>query len=86
MSFPEIIPQELVPRQGSYIRTFKMQTTGADGNTVRISVPRDIVEREASKKGMSVKQFTQNFHIEWRFNSFDGAYMVFVPKEKTKDE
>lgn len=62
----------------TYIRTFRMQATGADGQTIRVSVPRDVVRKEARKHGMSMAQFLEHFRIEWRYNSFPGFYGCFV--------
>ena len=68
--------------EDTYIKTFRMQATGADGETIRVSVPRDVVRKEARKFGLSIKQFLKKYRIEWRYNSFAGAYALFVPIKK----
>ena len=70
----------------AYVKSYRMQTVGIDGNTIRTSVPRVIVEKAARIHGMKVKQFVKKFKVEWRFNSFDGAHALFVPirKRRTK--
>ena len=68
--------------EGSYRRTFRMQATGKDGQTARTTVPRDIVKREASRLGLSIRDFLKNYRVEWRYNGFEGAVMIFVPAKK----
>lgn len=65
----------------TYTKVFRMQATGADGQTVRVSVPREIVRREAKRHRLSIKQFLEHFCIEWRYNSFPGFYGIFVNKD-----
>jgi len=67
----------------TYTKVFRMQATGADGQTVRVSVPREIVRREAKRHQMTIKEFLKHFRIEWRFNSFPGFYGVFISKDSS---
>jgi len=69
-------PEELTD---TYTKTFKMQCTGADGETIRVSVPREIVKREAKRHKISIRDFIKKFRVEWRYNSFPGFYGMFVP-------
>ena len=68
--------------KNAYTRIFRMQATGADGQTTRVSVPRDVVKKEAGKHNMSIEEFLEKFRIEWRYNSFPGVYGMFVSIEK----
>jgi len=70
----------------TYSKTFKMQATGADGKTIRISIPREVVRKEARKHNLSIAEFLEQYRVEWRYNSFAGAYMVFVDKDLYKKE
>jgi len=72
--------------QDVHTKTFRMQATGADGRTVRVSIPRYVVRREADKRGLELEQFLEEFRIEWLYDGFDGAYARFVPAEKETDE
>ncbi len=74
-------PEEI---NDTYTKVFRMQATGADGNTVRVSVPREIVRREAKRHKLSIKDFLKHFRIEWRYNSFPGFYGVFVRQGDSK--
>ena len=70
----------------TYTKTVRMQATGADGKTIRISIPRVVVQKEAKKHDLPLDRFLGLFRAEWRFNSFEGAYMLFVPIEPDKDK
>jgi len=61
----------------TYTKTYRMQTVGADGSTIRTSVPRVIVEREARRYDLTVNQFIEQFRIVWLFNGFKGAHTTF---------
>lgn len=78
-----IPPEEKL--EDTYTKTFRMQATGADGKTIRISIPREVVRKEAKKHSLTIKQFLREYRIEWRYNSFAGAYMLFVPTEKVPE-
>lgn len=78
MATEKIIPPKS-KLDDTYTKTVRMQATGADGQTVRISIPRAVVQKEAKKHGLTLDQFLEQYRAEWRFNSFDGAYMLFAP-------
>ena len=65
----------------SYTKVYRMQATGATGRTIRTSVPSEIVEKEARRLEMSVKEFISHFRVMWLYNGFEGAWAKFVPKE-----
>jgi len=65
----------------SYIKTYRMQATGAGGKTIRTSVPSEVVEKEARRLGITVKEFIQHFRVMWLYNGFEGAWAKFVAKE-----
>jgi len=62
----------------AYTKTFKMQATGADGKTTRVSVPRDVVKKEARRLQLTVPEFLAKYRIEWKYNSFPGIYATFI--------
>ena len=70
------IPSEI----DTYTKTYRMQATGAGGKTIRTSVPSEIVEKEARRLGLTVKEFVHRFKVMWLYNGFEGAWAKFVPK------
>jgi len=61
-----------------YTRTFKMLAGGADGKTVRVTIPRDVVKREAARRGLSFEDFLKSYNIRWEYNGFEGVIGTFV--------
>jgi len=74
-----------VAKDNSYVKIYRMQATGADGYTVRVSVPRAVVEKESRRLGLEIKEFTKEYRIQWLYNGFEGAWAKFVPKKKADD-
>jgi len=68
----------------NHIKNFRMQASGADGKTIRTSIPRDVIRKEAGKHYMSTEEFISKFRIEWRYNSFPGIYGTFVSIKENK--
>lgn len=66
----------------TYRKAYLMQAVGTDGNTIRTSVPRQVVAREARRLELTVKEFLERYKVEWLFNSFPGVYGMFIPIEE----
>lgn len=71
----------LPSEKDTYTKTYRMQATGAGGKTIRTSVPSEIVEKEARRLGLTIKEFVHCFKVMWLYNGFEGAWAKFVPKE-----
>jgi len=65
----------------TYTKTYRMQATGAGGKTIRTSVPSEVVEKEARRLELSVKEFIEHYRVMWLYNGFEGAWAKFVSKE-----
>jgi len=63
----------------TYTRIYKLRTAGDAGRTIEVSMPRDVIEREARKRGITVGEFIQRFRAIAHFNDFDGVFYVFEP-------
>ena len=75
-----VMEEDFVDLKNTYRKTYRMQATGAGGNTIRTSVPSEIVEKAARMQNMTVDEFIIHFRVEWLFNGFEGAWARFVPK------
>lgn len=62
----------------AYSKIFKMRAVGKDGQTVEATIPREIVMREARKRGLTLEQFLAQFRVEWLYDDFGGAFARFV--------
>jgi len=69
-----------------YRKSYLMQAVGSDGNTIRTSVPKIVVEKEANRLKLTIEEFLEKYKVEWLFNSFPGIHGMFVPKEKLEKE
>ena len=72
--------------EDAYRKTYQMQAVGIDDNTIRTSVPKQIVEREARRLDIGIKEFIENYRVVWLFNGFPGAWAMFEPKKGKKNE
>ncbi len=62
-------------------RKYKLRTTGENGSSLETTVPSGVIKREANKRNMSVKDFTEKYRVVWYANSFDGLHLKFVKEE-----
>ena len=63
-------------------RTYRVRITGADGASIETTIPREVFEREARKKGMTVKEGIKKLRAVWRYNSFEGLHLNFEPAKE----
>ena len=68
---------EEVELKNTYKRRYKMRSQGQNGLNTVVSMPRAVLEREAAKKGLSVKKFIEHYRAVALYNSFDGIFYTF---------
>lgn len=56
-----------------------MQAAGKDSKTTRVSLPRDVVNKEAKSRGLTFEEFIDTYKVEWLYDGFSGLYARFVP-------
>lgn len=76
---------DLPKEEDTYRKTYRMQVTGAGGKTIRTSVPCEVVEKEARRRNMTIREFITKFRVEWLFNGFEGAWARFIPKDNQNE-
>lgn len=62
-----------------YQKTYKMRQQGREGQNIVVSIPPEIIEKEARKRGLSIDAFVQQFRVIANFNGFEGVLYKFVP-------
>ena len=67
----------------AYKRRYKMRTLGEDGLNIVVSIPRVVIEREAEKRGLTIRGFLEQFRAVAQFDNFEGVVYTF---EKIKKE
>lgn len=65
----------------SYRKTYKMRSVGEDGLNIIVSIPRQVIEREARKHNLTVDKFLTQFRATALYNGFEGIHYIF---ERTK--
>jgi hypothetical protein len=65
------------------IRRYCIRPTGKNAATIETSIPKEALEREARRRGLTVQQAINELVAVWRFNSFHGLFLSFEPKERT---
>lgn len=67
----------------TYKRRYKMRSQGQDGLNTVVSMPRVVIEREATRKGLTVEEFIKHYRAVALYNSFSGIFYTF---EEVKEE
>ena len=62
-------------------RRYTLRQVGPDGKYYSVQVPKEVVEREARRHGLTEEQFSEKFELEALYNSFQGIHYRFVPKK-----
>lgn len=63
------------------VKKYKLRTAGAKGATIEITLPKEAVEREARRLGISEQEVAKKLVGVWRFNNFRGLHLDFELKE-----
>jgi len=61
-------------------KTYKMRPVGDGG--IEVTIPSLVIRREARRHGITATEFRRVFRAIAHFNSFDGVYYTFAPKEE----
>ncbi|MBA7617647.1 hypothetical protein ES703_24963 [subsurface metagenome] len=69
----------------AYKRRYKMRALGEDGLNIVVSIPRVVIDREAEKRGLTIKEFLTQFKAVAQFDSFDGVLYTFEEIKKEEE-
>lgn len=67
--------------EDTYQKVYKMRRVGDEGQNVVVSVPPEVIEREARRQGLTTKDFVEKFRVVAEFNGFEGVHYSFLPNE-----
>lgn len=73
----------MVQTGDTYKKRYKMRTAGEGGLNIVVSMPKNVIQKEADKRGISIEDFIENFQVVAQYNSFDGVLYTF---EEAKGE
>lgn len=60
-----------------YRKEYKMRRLVPDRNYISVTMPYEVVERQATIQGLTVKEFVKRFVVVAEYNSFDGVRYTF---------
>jgi len=69
--------------ENAYKRPYKMRAQGQDGLNTVVSIPPQVILREAEKRGISVEEFLERFRAIAHYNNFDGVFYAFESEESS---
>ena len=67
------------------IKKYKLRRAGAQGATIEITLPKEAVEREARRLGVSEEEIVAKLQGVWKYNSFRGLLLHFEINEKKRE-
>ena len=82
--FFEKMQKIIITDKGALKRRYKLRRTGKQWLSWETTIPREVIEREARKLGISLDEFENHFEAEWLFDNFAGLYLVLVPKGRPR--
>lgn len=73
----------VIDKSDAYSRRYTIRRVTLKGETRTIvsTLPPDIVERAARKRGLSLPEFIERYEVEFLYDGVEGAYLHFVEKE-----
>lgn len=69
----------------TYKRRYKMRALGENGLNIVVSIPRVVIEREAERRGLTIRGFLEQFKAVAEFDSFDGVLYTFEEIKKEEE-
>ncbi len=60
-----------------YRKTYKMRAVGEEGLNIIVSIPHQVIEREARKHNITVTEFLDKYRAVAVYNGFEGIHYSF---------
>ena len=61
------------------MKKYRLRREGAKRATIAITLPREAVEREARRLGISENEAAEKLRGVWKYNEFHGLHLSFEP-------
>ena len=68
-------------RTATLSRRYELQTVGPTANTVRVSIPRYIVEEWANILGVTYEEFVSSYDVRWKYGNGFQVVGILAPKQ-----
>lgn len=67
-------------------KKYRLRKTGAYGGSTEVTMPQEVVDREARRLGLSRDEALDVLRAVWKYGNFRGIYLVFEEIEKSGEE
>ncbi len=64
-----------------YTKTYKMRSLLPAKRHITVAIPFEVIERQASMRGLTVAEFVEQYVAVAEFNSFEGIHYTFKKVE-----
>lgn len=64
----------------TYQKVYRLRRVGDNEQNTVVSIPPEVIEKEARKRGLTTKEFTDQYCVIAEFNSFEGVHYTFKEK------
>lgn len=64
------------------MKRYKLRRVGARKATIQITLPREVVEREARRLGINEEEAVEKLRGVWKYNNFQGVHLSFEVRKK----
>ncbi len=80
------ITDEDTIRKDALRKKYSIRTTGKNGASYEITIPSEVIEREARRVDMDPDNFVDEYDAEVLYNGFKGIHIDFVKGEENQEE
>jgi len=67
------------------MKKYRLRRAGAQRATIEITLPKEAVEREARRLGITEKEAAEKLVGVWKYNNFRGLHLSFEPVEEDSE-
>jgi hypothetical protein len=67
-------------------RRYALRRIDSNKRAWEATIPREIVEREARRLGITIEELEETYELECLFDDFHGIHYRFIEKNKKEDE
>ena len=67
--------------KNTYKKRYTIRKVGEKGLNTIVSIPRPVIEREASKRSLSIDEFMVKYDVVAHYNNFDGIFYTFEERK-----
>jgi len=71
-----------IDRKKALRRHYALRRTGEGGKSIETTIPREVVEREARRRGLGVDEFLNEYVAEVLYDDFQGVIVTFAKREE----